>query len=154
AVERDQPRVEGIEAEAARRTIEPLTVDPLDPTNDHVTGPRAQAQRAIEQLPAIVVSSAELADDDVDIVLLEAGELRRRIERNAPAVDACKAAAELPGPLEDFLVETLAAAYHRGDELTPPAADVLTQSIRDLCACLRMDRAIAARAVLRADLRI
>src|SRR4029077_6435619 len=120
--------------EAAGRTVESLAINTIDPADEHVASPCAEAKRAIEFLACVVVASTQLADDDVDVVLLEAGKLRRRIERDAPAVDAGRAATELPRPLEDLLVEALSAAHHWGDELAPSGAEVFSQSIRDLRA--------------------
>src|SRR5262249_41138942 len=67
---------------------------------------------------------------------------------------AGRAATELARSLEDLLVEALSAAHDRGDELAPPGTQVLPQAVGDLRARLRMDRAIAARAMLLTDLRI
>src|SRR5206468_10334545 len=153
AVEGEQARVEGLEAEAAARTEEPLGVEALGAVrlDDHRAA--AVAEGPLHRLAERRCAGVDAGDDQVDVVLAVAVEQADLGERDAAAVDAGLAEAELAGAGEDLLVVALPPAHGRREEREPLAAQLASHPLDDLMAGLRADRLAAAGAVLDAELR-
>src|SRR5439155_5372 len=125
AVEREQPRIERFEADAARGAEEPLRVESLDAVAERDRRTAPEAQRPVERLLEAAEIGRQPGDDEVDVVLAIAVEERHARERDALAVDARLAQPELPRDRELLLVVALPAPHdgrEQGDALAAELA--------------------------------
>ena len=156
AVEREQPRVEVVEADVARRAEEFQAVQVLGvPRRQGNAGPLSQPQRLLQDVlrsPPLPRAHFRGANQDVDVVLPVAVQLRQRLQRHHLAVDSHlgRPVAQCLG--QHVLVKSLAAAHRRRQQGDRLALVVRQQAHQDLLARLRGDAQVAGRAVLHADL--
>src|SRR5262249_33487120 len=121
AVEGEQLRVEGREADAATTAEQALGVEALRLVPPHDDGAAAEAQRAGDRVVEAGGVGIEGADHELDVVLAIAVEKRQAGQWTHAAVDAGFPELELAGRGENLLVVALAAADDRGEEGDPLA---------------------------------
>ena len=153
AVEGEEARVEGREPEAAGRAEETLGVEALLAArldrHRAVPEPQRSAEGVLERRRA----RHEIGrHHQVDVVLAVAVEQTHAGERDAGAVDARLAQAQLARARQDLLVVALAPAHHRREQRHRVVAPLLADAVEDLPAGLGADGRFALRAVLHAEL--
>ena len=98
AIERKQPRVEGLIADAAAETKKPLVENLLAAFRNQMNDAVAQAQTLIDHRFDFMAAGLGLADDDIDVVFFEARQAARQLGRaqvGELAVDAGAPVAKL-----------------------------------------------------------
>ena len=155
AVEREQPRVQGLVADAAGATEQALVVDLLGALGEHVDDSVAEAQPLAQHRLHAQASGLGGAHDDVDVVLVEAAEAlleERCAEGGHGPVDTRAAVAKTPRRHHHVLVVALAPAHHRAQHGDVLAAIPAPHPIEDAAAGERRDGAATLRAMLLAHL--
>ena len=140
-----------IPARPGRRRFQP--VEALQ----HVHDALAEVERAGERLAQLALAvgrDRDVGDRQLDRVLLEAVEPRPFRGRQELAVDAQMGVALAARPLREVGVVALAVEDERREQADAPAAEVAQDLRRDRVRALRLDRHVAVRAVLGAELHV
>src|SRR5690606_36036656 len=117
-VVREKPRIERLEAAPAARAralgreeLFAATAGTRDA--HHVAAELERLRKRIRQRGAVRRGDLDLADGQVDVVLLEAAQARPLGRRRHDAVDAQRRKTALRGPLRELRVIALAADHER-----------------------------------------
>src|SRR5712692_6400241 len=115
-------------------------------------GAISHPQGSVEQRLQVVSSAVHslFADDNLNVVFLEAGETHARRNGSHFVIDTCLGEAELARAGQDVLVKSLAAAHHRRQKGNLLIAEVLADAIEHLAAALHRQRLSTVDAVLHA----
>ena len=157
AVEREQPRIQGLVPHATGPAEEALVVHLLGALGEHVDHAVAEAQAVPQHGLHAQASGLCGAHHDVDVVLVETLESLleyRRGEGGHGPVDAGAAVAQPPGRHHHVLVIALAPAHHRAQHGDVLAAVLAPHPVQYPAAGERGDGAAALGAVLLAHLGI
>ena len=165
-VEREVARSELFVARATRRAHEVLTegerlvVDPVAVDEFDLGDTFGETQRRLERIGEATleaVAAHEPVDDDLDVVVLVAGQLLVTLEE---LVDVDGLAVDL-GPheplagevLQQRVVVALAASHHRSEHLEAGALGKFEDAVDDLLRCLTLELGVVVGAVLHSDAR-
>src|SRR5215510_4542147 len=110
-------------------------------------------QGGLEQRLQIVSSAVYsfLANDNLNVVLFEAGETHTWCNGSHFVIDTCLGEAELTGAGQDVLVKSLAPAHHRRQKGNALPAKVGADAVKNLTAALHRQGLSTIDAVLHAS---